>query len=87
MEKGRTNSGFEFEVDKEVFDDWDLLEKLNAIDKGNDALTVDVAKAVLGEEQLEALKEHVRSDTGKVSIRKMMGELEEILEACGPAKN
>ena len=87
MEKGKTKSGFEFEVDPGVFDDWELLEKLNAIDKGESNLAVDVANAVLGKEQMDALKEHIKAEKGKVSITDMMGALEEIFEACGSAKN
>lgn len=88
MEKGKTKTGFEFEIDPEVFDDWEMLEKLNAIDKGNTNLAVDVAKEVLGEEQLNALKEHIKKDNGgKVSITNMVETLGEIFEACGSSKN
>ena len=83
MEKGKTKSGFEFEVDPVVFDDWEILEKLNDIDNGNSALMVDVARQVLGQEQLDALKEHVRENSGgKVSITDMSEALGEIFEAC-----
>ena len=83
MEKGKTKSGFEFEVDPVVFDDWEILEKLNDIDNGNSALMVDVARQVLGQEQLDALKEHVRKNSGgKVSITDMSEALGEIFEAC-----
>lgn len=85
MEKGKTKSGFEFEIDEAVFDDWDLLERLNAIDKGNTAIVVDVAHDVLGEDQLERLKDHLRADTGKLTITAMSDALGEIFEAC--AKN
>lgn len=85
MEKGKTKSGFEFEIDESVFDDWDLLERLNAIDKGNTAIVVDVAQDVLGADQLERLKDHLRADTGKLTITSMSDALGEIFEAC--AKN
>lgn len=87
MEKGKTKTGFEFEINPDVFDDWELLEKLNAIDKGDSKLAVDVANAVLGDEQMNALKEHIRAEKGKVSITAMMEALEEIFDACGSAKN
>lgn len=86
MEKGKTKSGFEFEIDPMVFDDWEMLEKLNAIDKGDTNLVVDVARAVLGLEQLDALKEHIKAEKGRVSISDMVAALEEIFEACS-AKN
>jgi len=86
MEKGTTKSGFEFEIDESVFDDWDLLERLNAIDKGNTAIVVDVATDILGQEQLDRLKDHLRSDTGKLTITAMTDAIGEIFEACA-AKN
>lgn len=88
MEKGKTKSGFEFEVDSAVFDDWEILEKLNEIDNGNSALMVDVARQVLGQEQLDALKEHVKElNGGKASITAMGEALGEIFEACNTSKN
>ena len=88
MEKGKTKSGFEFEVDPIVFDDWEILEKLNEIDRGNTALMVDVARQVLGQEQLDALKEHVKKlHGGKASITAMGEALGEIFEACSTSKN
>jgi hypothetical protein len=86
MEKGKTTTGFEFTINPDVFDDWEMLEKLNAIDKGDTNLVVDVAREVLGIEQLDALKAHIKADKGKVSITDMMAALEEIFEACS-AKN
>lgn len=88
MEKGKTKSGFEFEVDSIVFDDWEILEKLNEIDNGNSALMVDVARQVLGQEQLNALKEHVKKlNGGKATITAMGEALGEIFEACNTSKN
>lgn len=87
MIKGKTKNGFEFEVDPDVFDDWKLLRKIRAIDKGDGQMAVDVAETVLGEEQLDALEDHIEKEHGKVTITNIMAELEEIFEACNPAKN
>lgn len=86
MIKGNTKSGFEFEIDENVFDDWELVEKFRAIEKGEDSLVVDVVEQILGIEQKERLKNFIRDKNGKVSARKMETELEEIFEAC-QAKN
>jgi len=86
MEKGKTKSGFEFEIDESVFDDWDMLERLNAIDKGEATNVVDVARDVLGAEQLERLKTHLRDEDGRLTITAMTDALGEIFEACS-AKN
>lgn len=87
MIKGKTNSGFEFEVDANALDDWELLEQLNAIDKGETSMVVDVFKKLLGEEQFEALKKHIKESAGKISITGMVATLEEIFEACDSTKN
>ena len=88
MEKGKTISGFEFEVDPVVFDDWEMLEKLNEIDNGNASLLVEVAREVLGTEQLNALKEHVKKlNRGKATITAMGEALGEIFAACNTSKN
>ena len=86
MIKGNTKSGFEFEIDENVFDDWELIEKFRAIEKGEDSLVVDVIEQILGIEQKERLKEFIRDKNGKVSASGMEMELEEIFEAC-QAKN
>lgn len=86
MIKGNTKSGFEFEIDENVFDDWELVEKFRAIELGEDSLVVDVVEQVLGIEQKNRLKDFIRDKNGKVSVSGMEKELEEIFEAC-QAKN
>lgn len=86
MIKGKTQTGFEFEIDENVFDDWEMLEKFEAIDNGNSNMTVSVTRDILGQAQLDALKDHLRVD-GKVTVTRMQEALEEIFEACGEAKN
>lgn len=87
MIKGTTASGFEFEVDPNVFDDWMLLKKIRAIDNGNGQLAVDVAQTILGDEQLDRLENHVAKKNGKVRVTDIMVELEKIFEACDSGKN
>jgi len=86
MEKGKIKSGFEFEIDESVFDDWDMLERLNAIDKGEASTVVDVARDILGVDQLERLKTHLRDEHGKLTITAMTDALGEIFAVCS-AKN
>lgn len=86
MIKGKTTSGFEFSINPDVFDDWEMLEKFEAIDNGNANATVSVTREILGQEQLDALKEHLRVD-GKVTVTRMQEALEEIFEACSESKN
>lgn len=87
MLKGKTNSGFKFEIDEEELDDYELLEMLCEIDKGNTSLITDTAEKMLGKKQLKKLKEHVRDEKGRVSARKMMEEIEQILSGNRKGKN
>lgn len=88
MIKGTTKSGFEFTIDPEVFNDWEILETLYDIDEGNSQLAVKVARSVLGTDQLEGLKEHIKAENGgKATIEAMGDALQEIFEACDSSKN
>lgn len=86
MIKGNAN-GFDFEIDEKILDDWELLEKIRAVDKGDAGMCIDVALAFLGEEQYEALKNHIRSENGKVTITAMRDALDCIFSACDETKN
>lgn len=86
MITGKTKSGFEFELDGDVLDDYELLENLNEVDKGNMGKVVDVVDILLGQEQKERLKEHLR-ENGRVSAAKIMDEIAYILENVQEVKN
>lgn len=86
MIKGKTSSGFEYKVEDDSLDDYELLEVLQKIDEGNGGLVPKMITLLLGEEQKERLKEHVRKD-GKVSASAMMDEISEILEKNTAGKN
>ena len=87
MFKGTTSSGFAFELNEDVLDDYELLESLRKLDKGDGEYAVDVVEQLLGEEQKERLKKHLRNENGKVSAKKLMEEIGEIFNACNPVKN
>lgn len=87
MIKGKTSSGFEYGLDDDVLDDYELLEMLCDVDKGNTSLVVDVVKKLLSPEQEKNLREHVRSKKGRVSAKKMIEELGEILASGNTGKN
>ncbi len=87
MTTGKTESGFEYEIDDEVLDDYELLETLCDIDNGNNSLITRAARQILGEEQLNALKEHLRNDNGRVPAVRMIEEITQILYGCNDGKN
>lgn len=86
MLEGKTKSGFEFKVEDEATDDWELLEALTKVDRGNITFLIDAAKMLLGDEQLSELKKHCKAN-GRVSAEKMMEEITDILQYGGNPKN
>lgn len=81
--KGKTSTGFEYDINKDaIADDWELVELLVDADGGNNAATIKAMQTVLGDEY-ERLKEHIRSDSGKVSAVRMKNEFLEILSQLG----
>lgn len=87
MLTGKTTSGFEFEIEDERLDDYELLEKLCEIDEGNGGKIASAITDLLGEKQKEMLKEHIRNKDGRVSAKRMIGEFAEILNATKEGKN
>lgn len=85
MIEGTTKNGFNFRIEEDIADDWEILE---AIRKSNEdaAYVIDVAEKVLGNEQLEDLKEHCR-ENGKVRITRMSEALAEIFDSANTLKN
>lgn len=87
MLRGKTESGFEYELDDDVLDDYELLEMFCKIDEGETNLTTKMVNMLLGEEQKERLKNHVRAKSGRVSARRLLVEVTEILNSTKEGKN
>ena len=77
--KGKTSSGFEFDVEEKALDDYRLVKDLRAISKGDGGLIVDVTERLLGVDQEEALMKHVENlNDGKCSASAMVAEIRDI---------
>ena len=87
MFTGKTSSGFEFSLQDEVLDDYELLETLQDIDDGDYGKTTKMVTMLLRPAQRDALKDHVRSENGRVSAQKMLAEVMEIFESKNKSKN
>lgn len=87
MITGKTTSGFEYKLEEETLDDYELLECLCEIDDGNTSLIPKMATQLLGKEQKKALMEHLRNESGKISSVKMGEAIGEILSGCNQGKN
>lgn len=87
MIRGRTNTGFEFEIEDDALDNYELLEVITSVDKGDLSAVPKMVDMLLGPRQKEKLKEHVRSAEGRVSATAMMDEVTSILSAKNELKN
>ena len=84
--KGKTDSGFEFEIDPSVGDDWELLELISEAET-NPLAIIKVLNKIFDQDQVDKLKEHVRDDNGIVSTAKLMSEVTNIFSKIGELKN
>lgn len=80
MKKGKTTTGFEFTLTDERLNNYELMEAINEVEI-NPLISVKVVDLLLGKEQSEKLKNHVRTDDGFVPSDKLMEELTEILQS------
>jgi len=86
MLKGKTKTGFEFEIDDAVLNDYELLELFADVDE-NPLLVPKLVKTILGEKQKNKLIEHVRDEKGIASADKVAKEIEDILTSSAETKN
>ena len=66
MKKGKTASGFVYEIDPEILTSWEALEIRVKIEKGDDgAAAVEGFRFLLGSEQFDRMLEFLRKKTKK----------------------
>lgn len=87
MLKGISASGFEFEIDEEVLDDWEMLELLQEIDDGSVGKIAKAIVFLLGKEQYEKLKNFIKARDGKIKASVMIDEFTSIMNAEKEVKN
>lgn len=86
MLKGKTKSGFEFEITDETLDNYELLEAIGDMDE-NPTVITKIVRLLLGKEGTKKLKDHVRNEDGTVPATKMNDEITEIFESQKEIKN
>lgn len=82
---GKTKTGFEYNIDKKMLNDYELLEEIDNIGK-SPLIIIKLLKRLLKEEQLEKLKEHIRNEEGIVPLDKMEKELIDIFDGINEIK-
>ena len=86
MIKGKTKSGFSYELDKERLNNYELLEASEELEE-NPLVLSRVVNLLLGKEQTKKLKDHLRTENGIVPTEKMSEEITEIFQNQGETKN
>lgn len=84
--KGKTSTGFKYEIDEQALDDMELLEVFAEVDE-NPLLLPKLLNMLLGKEQKEALYDHLRTDKGTVPTAAIGEEVGEILTNHKKTKN
>ena len=86
MLKGKTESGFEYEIPEEQLYNYELVEAIGEIDDNPLAISK-VVNLLLGKEKTKELKDHVRLENGIVPVDKLTDEIKEIFESQKDIKN
>lgn len=84
--KGKTSTGFEFDIEDERLDDMELVDIMAEIEE-NPLLMPKLCKMLLGEEQKKRLYDHLRSEDGRVPIEATTNAIQEIFNSPGDLKN
>lgn len=86
MIKGETKSGFEYEILEKRLENYELIEALSEVD-ANPLLLPKTVNLLLGKEQANKLKNHLRDEDGLVSTEKLSNEIMEIFQNQAETKN
>ena len=86
MIKGKTKSGFSYELDKERLNNYELLEAIEELEE-NPLVLSRVVNLLLGKEQTKKLKDHLRTENGIVPTEKMSEEITEIFQNQGETQD
>lgn len=86
MLKGTTKSGFNFELNEDDLDDYELFELIAGVSENQFLLPKLVVK-LLGEEQKKRLLDHVRAPDGRVPLTVIDKEITDIFGMSKEIKN
>jgi len=78
--KGKTQSGFAYEIDEKRLNNYELLEVIGELEE-NPMVISKMVVMLLGKEQTVKLKDHLRDEEGFVLMDKMNEEITEIFQS------
>jgi hypothetical protein len=79
--KGKTSTGFKFEIPDEALDDMEVLDALIDLDAGEPSGLKTAMIGLIGADGKKALYEHCKKENGRVSVELVMNEFKQILES------
>ena len=80
--KATTKDGFTCEIDQDALGDWEIVERLVAIQGGNYSDMPAVITELIGADGYQSMKDHVRNEKGRVQTEKMMQLFFDIMTAA-----
>ena len=86
VKKGKTSTGFEFEIDSRNLDNMELIDIMAEVDE-NALLLPKMCEMILGKEQKKKLYDHVRTEDNRVPVEPLANEITEIFNSTGEIKN
>lgn len=84
--KKKTSTGFVYEINENVLNNFELLELFAEVDE-NPLLLPKLLTMLLGKDGKQALYDHVRLEDGTVPADKVSNELLEIISGSSETKN
>ena len=81
----KTSKEHEYEISDDALDDYEFLELMLALDKGESADLPAAFTMLLGKEGEKRAKDYVRGDNGRDGFRAMAEELNDIIISAGSA--
>lgn len=86
MIQGKLKNGFEYEIDPQNLDDYELLELMGDLED-NPLLVPKIINKILGVEQKDRLLDHLRDENGRVKTSLMEEAITEIMLSSQELKN
>lgn len=91
MIKGKTKSGFSYEIDERVLTDWNLLDAIGLSESTDPSEQIrgvrNLVKLILGDKE-DALKKHIADkNDGFVPVEKVSALVAEIITSAKELKN
>lgn len=86
MIKGKTKSGFNYEIDEEALNDYRLLKEIARVEEEPLRFPF-LLERLLTSEQEEKLLDHLEDEKGRVDPDKVMDEIKDIFSNTKPLKN